>query len=336
MARRGRWTKERARVVEELYEQEVSTAQIAVRVQMSLRSVQLYVNNHISEVKGDPWKPFQQNIRSKTKKVEERRDHLERIVESDCTLTQRKMAEQLPEQLKCSTKTISNGLKSLGLVRKRLRKIPIERNTPANIQLRKSYATSIFRKQDFELYFLDETGFNLHNGPQFGYAPRGETPHITQPGNRGRNISVLVCIGIRGVVHWECIDGPYNSDKFVAFLDNLCPLIESDTVDELRQRILVMDNAVIHKTNAVKLKLESLRQDFKYLPPYSPQLNPIEEFFSALKSNQSSIRPRPKTNAQLKESIEKAIEITSRLDLRGFYQHMRHYLLIAKTGNPFV
>ena len=119
--------------------------------------------------------------------------------------------------------------------------------------MRKSYAISIFRKPDCELYFLDETGFNLHNGPQFGYAPRGQTPHTTQPGNRGQNMSVLVCIGIQGVIHWECIDDSYNSDRFVAFLDNLCPLIESEPTDGLQNKILIMDYAVIHKTNAVNV-----------------------------------------------------------------------------------
>jgi len=54
----------------------VSTTQIADRVKMSLRSVQLYISSHISEVKGDSWKLLQRIVRSKAKKVEERKEHL--------------------------------------------------------------------------------------------------------------------------------------------------------------------------------------------------------------------------------------------------------------------
>lgn len=323
-------------MIEKLFEQGVETRKIAQLVGMSMRSVQVYIKHHMSEELGAPWRQFNPSKRPESNKTRERIELLERIIEADCTLTQKQMIDKLPAELRCSTRTISKALKVLEVNRKRLRKIPIERNTDKNIQDRKVYATSLFRKPDRELFFLDETGFNLHVGPQFGYAPKGQAPYVTQPGNRGQNVSVLVCIGTSGVVHWEHINGAYNSDKFVQFLDSLCPLLEEEDLETGRKPILIMDNAVIHKSAAVKLKLESFSQEFKYLPPYTPQLNPIEEFFSALKSNQASIRPRPKTNSQLIASIEQAIEKTKRLDMQNFYRHMRSYMLIAKAGQPFV
>lgn len=338
MGRRSRWTAESAKVVEELYEQGVGTKIISQRVKMSQRAVQIYINNHISEYLNEPWRPFEPVRRTVAAKAVERMEELSKIIDADCTLTLKQMSDQLPVHLRCSTRTISKALKGLELSRKRLRKIPIERNTPTNLAARKTYATFAWRKENSELYFLDETGFNLHNGPRFGYAARGIAPHTVLPGNRGQNVSVLVCIGVKGVIHWEHTAGAYNSEKFVRFLDNLIPLIEEDLDISTTQKdkFLIMDNAVIHRSNAVKLKLESLKQDYKFLPPYSPQLNPIEEFFSALKANQASIRPRPRTHDQLVASIEKAIEKTTQLDLKKFYQHMRHYLSIAKLGQPFV
>lgn len=81
------------------------------------------------------------------------------------------------------------------MTRKKIRKIPIERNSAGTIRARSLYANGISRRSDATLYFLDETCFNLHTGPDYGYARKGETPTTYRPGNRRQNLSALVCIG---------------------------------------------------------------------------------------------------------------------------------------------
>lgn len=239
------------------------------------------------------------------------------------------MADQLPADLKCSARTVAAALKNLGVTRKKLRRVPIERNTASNILSRKLYAQSIVRKPDRNLFFLDETGWNLHNGPRYGYAFKGQTPTVQEPGNRGPNNSLLACIGLDGVRKWELKIGAYNSTALADFLDELCPELPQNAV-------LIMDNASFHHSEAVKSTLTRHGIVIKYLPAYSPQLNPIEEFFGMLKSRQASIRPRPKTADQLQRSIRSSFEGLDHFDMSGFYSHMRSWVEIALDQRPFL
>lgn len=326
---RGSWTAEKAEIVEKMSESGEKTKKIAEIVKMSVRSVQQYINSHISEVKGDRWKPFEPRKKRQVPNKVARREAIGAILDLDCTLTQLQIVDRLPQELKCSKRVVSAAIKDLGYTRKRLRKIPIERNTPTNIHNRKIYAASINRKSDSKLFFLDETGFNLHTGPRFGYALRGLTPTMEQPGNRGENVSLMACIGLHGVKHWEMVDNAYNGERMIEFLDTLCSLLPSGA-------ILIMDNASFHRREDVKRKLEREGVISKYLPPYSPQLNPIEEFFGALKGNQEKIRPRPKTRVALKASIEATMNQLRNRDMVTYYEHMRDFVQIALNNQPFV
>ena len=60
---------------------------------------------------------------------------------------------------------------------------------------RRVFAQAIVRKADLRLFYLDETGFNLHYGPRYGHSLIGTTPCDTDPGNRGQNLLFLACIG---------------------------------------------------------------------------------------------------------------------------------------------
>lgn len=200
-------TRERAEIIEKLIESGDTTRKAAEMTGLSMRTIQNYVRSHMSEEEGQPWRPYEAKKRGRQEnKLEARKDSVAALLEQDSSLTQSQIIDRLPVDLVCSRRTLAATLKAMNYSRKRLRKIPIERNTPTNIQLRKTYASSIVRKSDSKLYFLDETGLNLHYGPRFGYSFRGTTPTLTQPGNRGQSISILVCIGLHGVLHWEMVD----------------------------------------------------------------------------------------------------------------------------------
>jgi len=68
-----------------------------------------------------------------------------------------------------------------------------------------------------------------------------------------------------------------------------------------------MDNVRFHHSNIVKSWCEEKNIVIKYLPPHSPDLNPIENVFSTIKSRYSSIRPFPKTNTMIKEYVAQVI-----------------------------
>lgn len=130
-AKRNSWNAEKARIVEKMYESDEKTSKIASIVGMSVRSVQQYINNHISDAKGDPWRPFEGRKKRKTSKREARSEALLAIVNADCTLTKQQMLDRLPNELKCSKRVVSAALKDLGYTWKRLLKKTRSKGNPA-------------------------------------------------------------------------------------------------------------------------------------------------------------------------------------------------------------
>lgn len=223
----------------------------------------------------------------------------------------------LQEGINCSKSKISKILKCMNYSRKRLVKVPIERNSLNVLNLREQYCRDIINISDNSLIFLDESGFDLHTNKNYGYSPKNIPAFITIPANKHKNISLMCALSISGIVAYELIEGAYNTVKFISFLTNkLIPIISNN------RRIIVMDNCAFHKSTSIVSLLNSSGIQVKFLPPYSPQLNPIEEVFSSIKSRYKNIIPRAINESQLKENI---VSIITNLNLNflNFYDNMR-------------
>lgn len=96
--------------------------------------------------------------------------------------------------------------------------------------------------------------------------------------SRGRNISVCAALTNEGLVHFRALLGSYNTAEFVVFIQELMTRLP------LGPKIMVMDNVRFHHAAPVRDAVESLGHEIFFLPPYSPQLNPIELLFSKWKS----------------------------------------------------
>jgi hypothetical protein len=108
--------------------------------------------------------------------------------------------EKLPNELDTSEERIGRIITKLGYTRKRLQKSPTERNSDQVINQRDSYCEAIDNIPNSGILFLDETGFNLHTSYNYGYSPEGTPAIMCTPGNRGRNLSLIVTISLGGVV----------------------------------------------------------------------------------------------------------------------------------------
>lgn len=106
----------------------------------------------------------------------------------------------------------------------------------------------------------------------------------------------MCAINSNGVLSYEIISGSYNGDIFKNFIEK--KLI--DHFKENKNSILIMDNCKFHHRSDVLLLLNENKISYKFLPPYSPQLNPIEEFFAVIKAKYKSIKPRPKSTFDIK------------------------------------
>lgn len=134
------------------------------------------------------------------------------------------------------------------------------------------------------MVFLDETGCNLRLTPEYGWALKGERLIDKRPGNYGKNLTVVGAIREDRVLCHEKFDGALNGSRWTHFVaKTLCPrLFPGD--------IVVMDNLKVHKNEVALAMIESTGARVKFLPPYSPEMNPIELCWSFLKHHLRRLR----------------------------------------------
>ena len=140
---------------------------------------------------------------------------------ADNSLTYTAAVDQLSSNNKCSQSTISRVLKDMNWTRKRIQKVPYDRNTPANISKRAAHAAFIPEKDNSDLVFIDESGFNLHTSAFHGYAPSGLNPTIVVPSNKGKNVSLLAAISLNEIIRAQTIDGAFDSE-LLSYIPNYC------------------------------------------------------------------------------------------------------------------
>lgn len=272
------------------------------------------------------------------KKGRNKIDHTEQksiiagVLLRDSSFTQKELAEECAQGgTVASQSSMSRILKDMEYTRKRLVKVPLERNSPANLIKRQGYAREITNISDSQLVFLDETGVNLHVSRNYGYSPKNVKATKIVRASRGTNISCMVAINNGGIICWETRDGAFNGEAFLEFIDQkLGPHFAARPND-----ILVMDNCSFHHRLDVKQLLQEKNIITKYLPPYSPQLNPIEEYFSHFKARLAPIIQISTTRQALKSSIATILQ-TETIDFDGWYRNMRRYIEIAMSRQEFI
>lgn len=130
---------------------------------------------------------------------------------------------------------------------------------------------------------------------------------------KGSNISFVGTVRLAGICSIYPYDGPIDGFRFLDYLDHqLLPQLKKGDV-------VVMDNLRVHHIEAVKTRLQSVGARPLFLPPYSPERNPIEEIWSLVKSIFRAEEPR--TIAELVDTLKKAIaEITSQ-KISAYFAH---------------
>ena len=126
--------------------------------------------------------------------------------------------------------------------------------------------------------FIDETWASTNMARLRGRAPRGERLRAGIPHGHWRTTTFVAGLRLTGMVAPMVLDGPINGHAFQAYVDQVL-------VPELRPGdIVIMDNLGSHKGRAVRAAIEAVGAMLLYLPPYSPDFNPIENAFSKLKA----------------------------------------------------
>jgi transposase len=128
------------------------------------------------------------------------------------------------------------------------------------------------------LVFLDETGTSTNMARLRGRAPRGERLIAKVPHGHWKTTTFVAALRSTALTAPCVIDGPMNGETFLAYVEQvLAPTLSpGETV--------VLDNLSAHKVAGVREAIEATGAQLLYLPPYSPDLNPIEQLFAKLKA----------------------------------------------------
>jgi transposase len=122
----------------------------------------------------------------------------------------------------------------------------------------------------------------------YARCPGGPRIHETTPGSHWKILTILGAMSTRGMIATMTIEEATDTDIFLAYLDHvLCPQLRPGDV-------VVMDNLSSHKVKGVRERIEAAGAELLYLPPYSPDLNPIEKAWSKLKLLLRSAKARTK------------------------------------------
>ena len=213
-------------------------------------------------------------------------------------------------KIKVSRSAIVRGLKRLKFTRKKKTYKSQEASTPAAKKRQKEYAIKCSSIAPSKFVFIDESGAKADINRTHARSQSGHRVHDIRIGQPGKNITMIAGLTKEGMISPKSMLGPMNGRKFIEWLrHNLLPRLSPRSV-------IVMDNLRIHHMKAVKKELAVHKCTALYLPPYRPDLNPIEMAWSKIKSYLR--RVRPKSVKSLQTLFHQSINTISTTDAEGY------------------
>jgi transposase len=165
---------------------------------------------------------------------------------------------------------------------------------------------------------IDESGVNLAMTRLYGRAPRGERIVGTVPQHYGANVTMLAALGSRGVEAVMTIDGATDAEVFRVYIAQvLRPTLHPGD-------IVLMGSLRAHKAAGIREAMEQTGARLQYLPPYSPDLSPIEPCWSKLKTALRTAKAR--TREALEHAIVQALATITVSDAHSWFHHCGYAL----------
>ena len=163
------------------------------------------------------------------------------------------------------------------------------------------------------LVFVDEMSTHTSLAPLYAYAPIGERAFVEIPRNRGKNTTLLSSLHAGGMGPSMAVQGATPACVFETYVERLlAPTLRPG-------QLVVMDNLGAHRTEMVKELIEARGCELLFLPPYSPDLNPIEEAFSKVKNALRKAGAR--THGALLGAMDEALSSVTPVDVAGWFSH---------------
>ena len=152
----------------------------------------------------------------------------------------------------------------------------------------------------------------------YGRAPRGQRVNEATPQGRWEVLTMLAALTVRGLEAPMTIAAPTDGDIFLAYLEQvLCPRLRPG-------QVVIMDNLSAHKVAGVREQIEATGARLIYLPPYSPDFNPIEQAWSKVKQILRSLKAR--TAEALEAAVAEALAAITAANAIAWFSHCGYSL----------
>ena len=218
----------------------------------------------------------------------------------------------------CSTMTISRALRKLGLPRKK--KIPRaqEQDRPEVQERRREFCAKLAGLDPRRLVFVDESGANTAMTRTYGRAPVGQRVYANTPG-RWESITLTCGLRLSGVTAPLAFPGATNSDLFETYVEDVL-------VPELKPGdVVIWDNLKPHQSEEAIRAVEAAGACVEPLPPWSPDLTPIEEMVSKVKGAMKSAAAR--TTKAVYGAFASALHNVTLDDIAGWFRSRAAYAM---------
>jgi transposase len=212
-----------------------------------------------------------------------------------------------------SRSTIDRTLTQLKLTRKKKSLFDPRKNTPQNKQKRKYYQINIAPFEAKDLIFIDETGSVRNMTRRYARSPKNQRAYCENSLTKGTRVSTIGALGMKGLLTAFCYKGTFNGFLFGFFVkEYLVPVLT-------RSNVVILDNAKSHYDEDAIAMIEATGAGVVFLPPYSPELNPIENIWSKVKNyiKKNVIS----TTEELYQVIAEALETITSVDAQNCFRH---------------
>jgi transposase len=169
------------------------------------------------------------------------------------------------------------------------------------------------------LVFIDESGVQNNMTRSYGRIIGGERLRESAPGGSWDTTTMISSIRLDGTMAAMTIKGSTDADVFETYISEvLCPTLCEDN-------IVIMDNLTPHKVPEIRKLIEAMGAELLYLPPYSPDFNPIEKMWSKIKAFLRKTKARSPEN--LNEAISNAFRTITASDAGGWFESCGYELI---------
>lgn len=166
------------------------------------------------------------------------------------------------------------------------------------------------------MVFIDETGLNTKMTRLYGRSPKSQRCVAHVPHGHWQTSTFIAALRAESITAPFLIEGAVNAEVFTAYLQEvLCPELRAGDV-------VILDNLSTHKIPSVAGLIAACGASVRYLPPYSPDLNPIEMAFAKLKANLR--RAAARTLDDLQGAVAHSLLTFRPAHCRGFFRHAQY------------